>query len=231
MPNMFCSILQLCGGEIQIKRIVLFRGNFLITAWARVGAQQPQRGEQLEQGGEDEILKRPFSLSKNGSRKLASFLGELKNLPPEESITSIISLWARVLAQSFKWHVIASKCAKTIKNRCQDYSCEQSIRLIDPRHSFNIHLLGLHAASALLTSEGIKWKGRLTHRHLDTWGNASNNERWYICLHTVWKGSSHGGENMAAGGFGRLNLAACGTDISNDSIFAWKQHLRRRRRL
>lgn len=30
---------------------------------------------------------------------------------------------------------------------------------------------------------------------------------------------------MAAGGFGRLNLAACGTDISNDSIFAWKQHL------
>lgn len=36
---------------------------------------------------------------------------------------------------------------------------------------------------------------------------------------------SQRGENMAAGGFGGLNLAARGTDISNDSIFARKQHL------
>lgn len=79
-------------GETQIKTIVLFRGNFPVTARVRVGAQRPQRGEQLEQGGvKTRFKKGPSSLSKNGSRKLASVLGELKNLPPEESITSIIS--------------------------------------------------------------------------------------------------------------------------------------------
>lgn len=74
-------------------------------------------------------------------------------------------------------------------------------------------------------SEGILWRGRLTRRHLDTWGTlAIMKDDIYVCI-------LHGraplteGENMAAGGFGGLNLAARGTDISSDSIFARKQHL------
>lgn len=38
--QLYSAIVQ---GKIQIKTIALFRSNFLITAWVRVGAQQPQR--------------------------------------------------------------------------------------------------------------------------------------------------------------------------------------------
>lgn len=75
-------------------------------------------------------------------------------------------------------------------------------------------------------SEGIKRRGRLTRRHLDTWGTrAIMKDNIYVCILRGRAPLTEGGGNMAAGGFGGLNLAARGTDISNDSIFARKQHL------
>lgn len=39
---------------------------------------------------------------------------------------------------------------------------------MDLRHSFNIHLLSLHAVNTS-ASEGLKQRGRLTRCHLDMW--------------------------------------------------------------
>lgn len=83
------------------------------------------------------------------------------------------------------------------------------------RHSFNIHLLSLHTETLCR-----RQRGRLRMScHLDMWETpATMKDDLYVCVERT--GLTEG-TKMAAGGFGRLDLAACGTT----QIFQMTQYL------